>query len=569
MSKTATSAKSSHAPAAEQTGKSRSTNQGPVRRKIRTHQANAVPLIQPKLEIGAVDDPLEREAELRAAEVMRMPVTALASGDSDAPIGSSPWRQNDDRLRRIPFLHRDAGAEIRKQAIVQREAAGAALPAVTPEISSQVYGLRGRGQPMAPADQGFFAPRMPDIDVRAVRIHNDSSAQRLARSVEARAFTFENNVVLGKGEYAPGTESGRRLMAHELTHVAQQGGAVTRKEVVRREADGGNQFWWGRILREPGDGVHGQVVNVLSIWSAVQAIYKTGRRDVDTGAIVTWILTQNGITDPTKINKEVAITIPDLQTAQQILNKRKVDAFLQNAFMESLKKNPVTPVDEGRLPRQWRNVDPADANILAEWQLPGAKMTYKIDLKSKSLPPTWVKVPGGTIRVKPSIAMQVEISAQDAMPVVKFDLAKDRQLAMVEASVGAFKHRVETSESELKAALIGKFLEFSAAGDFEKQVLKFSLAYAAQKGTFGSISTKTKLLIELALEILDFLPDPESSKLENLGELFALTFAAVAFFIFYLFTLRGIRFRPGLQPRPAFRPAISRKSPGRDDDSVA
>ena len=82
---------------------------------------------------------------------------------------------------------------------------------------------------------------MPQIDVSKVRVHHDGASQQLARSVQARAFTFENNVVLGKGEFAPGTDSGRRLMAHELAHVAQQGKA--RAGRVSREPD--------RILRQP------------------------------------------------------------------------------------------------------------------------------------------------------------------------------------------------------------------------------------------------------------------------------------------------------------------------------
>lgn len=206
-------------------GRSNSRDAGQVQRKTRTPSAPATPFIQ-KLSIGAVDDPLERQADEEAQRVMRMPDPGKSLDEDEMRMKTLVQREtlgdDEEKIRPKPLLQRDAGS--------------AAPPPVTPEIASQVHGLRGRGQPMSPVDQSFFAPRMPDIDVSRVRVHSDSGAQQLARSVEARAFTFENNVVMGKGEYTPGTDSGRRLMAHELTHVAQQGAApgVARKAKVLR-----------------------------------------------------------------------------------------------------------------------------------------------------------------------------------------------------------------------------------------------------------------------------------------------------------------------------------------------
>jgi len=53
-------------------------------------------------------------------------------------------------------------------------------------------------------------------------MHTDTRAAETAREVNARAFTLGQNVVFGAGGYAPGTTSGQRLLAHELTHVVQQ-----------------------------------------------------------------------------------------------------------------------------------------------------------------------------------------------------------------------------------------------------------------------------------------------------------------------------------------------------------
>jgi Domain of unknown function (DUF4157) len=76
-------------------------------------------------------------------------------------------------------------------------------------------------------------------DFSAVRVHTDAHAHALARSVNAQAFTVGRNVVFGAGQYAPETESGKRLLAHELTHTIQQGSA---SRVVQRSPEtGGNQ----------------------------------------------------------------------------------------------------------------------------------------------------------------------------------------------------------------------------------------------------------------------------------------------------------------------------------------
>jgi hypothetical protein len=69
-------------------------------------------------------------------------------------------------------------------------------------------------------------------EFRDVRVHTGPRAEALASGVQARAFTHGRDVVFGRGEYAPGSSSGRRLMAHELTHVLQQSG---RSGPIRRQ----------------------------------------------------------------------------------------------------------------------------------------------------------------------------------------------------------------------------------------------------------------------------------------------------------------------------------------------
>ncbi len=101
---------------------------------------------------------------------------------------------------------------------VQRSAAGPATGGVPPIVHEV---LRSPGQPLDAATRAYMEPRFGH-DFSRVRVHSDHRASAAASSVNAHAFTSNQSIVFGTGEYAPQTLSGRRLVAHELTHVVQQ-----------------------------------------------------------------------------------------------------------------------------------------------------------------------------------------------------------------------------------------------------------------------------------------------------------------------------------------------------------
>ena len=97
---------------------------------------------------------------------------------------------------------------------------------VHPDVASTIATTNGSGHTLDPAARERFAPHVGD-DLGDVRVHTDTTADALARSVSARAFTTGTDVYFAAGEYRPGTPDGDELLAHELTHVAQQRGAST------------------------------------------------------------------------------------------------------------------------------------------------------------------------------------------------------------------------------------------------------------------------------------------------------------------------------------------------------
>jgi hypothetical protein len=144
-------------------------------------------------------------------------------------------------------------------------AAAASLPArsLQPVVADA---LLGPARPLDAATRAFMEPRFGQ-DFSQVRVRTDAPAAASARAMHARAYTSGRDLVFGDGQYAPHSTQGRRLIAHELTHVVQQHGAprhgaptVNRTgDRFEREADAAAQriTAGGSAHVEPASGVPG------------------------------------------------------------------------------------------------------------------------------------------------------------------------------------------------------------------------------------------------------------------------------------------------------------------------
>jgi hypothetical protein len=117
-------------------------------------------------------------------------------------------------------------AECRKKRLgLQRRESGLGGPTVAPPVVHEV--LRSPGGALDGETRSFMESRLGH-DFSRVRVHDDARAAESARAVGAKAYTVGRDVVFGPGQYAPGNDGGRRLLAHELTHVIQQGASGTK-----------------------------------------------------------------------------------------------------------------------------------------------------------------------------------------------------------------------------------------------------------------------------------------------------------------------------------------------------
>ena len=173
--------------------------------------------IQASLKIGQPNDKYEQEADRVADEVMRMPEPQVQrqteEEEEEEMIQPKPI---DDQI--TPLVQRQIEPE--EEELLQAKSEGQTSQ-VTSSLESRINALQGGGQPLSKETRNFFEPRFGQ-DFSGLRVHNDSNAHQLARSINARAFTRGNDVVFGGGEYSPNSSSGKRLLGHELTHVVQQ-----------------------------------------------------------------------------------------------------------------------------------------------------------------------------------------------------------------------------------------------------------------------------------------------------------------------------------------------------------
>jgi hypothetical protein len=141
---------------------------------------------------------------------------------------------------------------------LQKKEAGTAAGGEAPAIVHDV--LRSPGQPLDAATRAYFEPRF-GRDFSRVRVHTDAAAAQSAQDVNAHAYTAGHNMAFDAGRFAPGTQQGRRLIAHELTHVVQQSGSGGIRADLGNEKRGLSSFSLQqqvaaepfRVRRVPGD----------------------------------------------------------------------------------------------------------------------------------------------------------------------------------------------------------------------------------------------------------------------------------------------------------------------------
>ena len=178
--------------------------------------------IQAKLRISQPRDIYEQEADRVAEQVMRMPEPHVQRQTGEEKKEEELIQPKPLIEQITPLVQRQVEPEEEEEEeILRTKGRTGQIPEVTPENEFHIQSLKGGGQPLPKSVRAFFEPRF-DQDFSRVRVHTGMLAADTAQAANAQAFTVGHDVVFGKGQYAPETDAGRRLLAHEFTHVVQQ-----------------------------------------------------------------------------------------------------------------------------------------------------------------------------------------------------------------------------------------------------------------------------------------------------------------------------------------------------------
>ncbi|MEI1374858.1 DUF4157 domain-containing protein [Nostoc sp. UHCC 0926] len=192
--------------------------------------------IQAKLTIGEPGDKYEQEAD----ETARQVVQRIHQPQNDKLQRESlPDEEDELQMKPLGNIQRESlpdEEELQMKPMVQRRVSHGDM-AATQDLEASINQARGGGQPLAknirePMEQGFGA------DFSRVKVHTDTQADQLNRSIQAKAFTTGQDVFFRQGAYEPGSRGGQELIAHELTHVVQQtNGRSVQKMIQRMNTD--------------------------------------------------------------------------------------------------------------------------------------------------------------------------------------------------------------------------------------------------------------------------------------------------------------------------------------------
>jgi hypothetical protein len=211
-------------------------------------------LLQRKCACGGTPGPTGECAACRAKR-LSLQRRAVETGPASTP--DDPYEREADRV--AEEVTRSPAAGVLRAPTTRTPPPGGEIP---PSVRAV---LRLPAQPLDAVARAFFEARLGH-DFGRVRVHTGAQAAQSARAVDALAYTVGRDVVFGAGQYAPGTPTGDRLLAHELSHVVQQGSTRAsgslpssgqgRRSVLQRQVGGGGTG---------GGAVGGGVVAVCSI----------------------------------------------------------------------------------------------------------------------------------------------------------------------------------------------------------------------------------------------------------------------------------------------------------------
>ncbi|MEJ2593819.1 MAG: DUF4157 domain-containing protein [bacterium] len=175
--------------------------------------------LRTKLTVGRPGDRYERQADQMADRVMSMPeknTLRMQPEEEEEMVQMQPIEEEEEMIQPMPA----------------KSDSGSMAPA---NISEQLGQNAGRGKKLDSSTNSFMQNRF-GTDFSSVSVHTDAEAAGMNEQLHAQAFTYGKDIYFNQGKYQPSTDAGKKLLAHELTHVVQQGNGI--RPMIQKNGDG-------------------------------------------------------------------------------------------------------------------------------------------------------------------------------------------------------------------------------------------------------------------------------------------------------------------------------------------
>ena len=234
--------------------------------------------VQTKLTVGKPNDKYEKEADTVADKVVQRladpnPVSRHGPEVQSKPVSTLPSSflqskcadcEKDEKLQkkdeeiasengpvfRKPIFESNARKEEdslqkkcesceKEDKDLQRKANEGASESASPSVENKINNTKGGGAPL-PAEVNQSMSQSIGADFSDVRVHTDPGAAQMNKELRAQAFTHGRDIYFNEGKYDTSSKAGQHLLAHELTHTVQQGGAsstVNRAPAIQKEGE--------------------------------------------------------------------------------------------------------------------------------------------------------------------------------------------------------------------------------------------------------------------------------------------------------------------------------------------
>lgn len=186
---------------------------------------------QTKLSVNEPGDKYEREADAVANAVVKH---SPGAAGLQQKLSEPEKEKKEINKKSMP---RNADEKKKKVKPVQKKSDGTGSD-VSPQLSSQIEHSSGKGTPLPAKSKNEMSSSF-GVDFENVKVHNDTEAVRMNQLLQSQAFTHGNDIYFNRGKFNPETSDGKFLLAHELTHVVQQGASVKKKQIQRS--------FWGTV----------------------------------------------------------------------------------------------------------------------------------------------------------------------------------------------------------------------------------------------------------------------------------------------------------------------------------